>query len=58
MISNNNTIIIGSKNTMVVALGNGAAPGYSKGSVFVIDGLINPTLVVPKGTSVLQEHYQ
>jgi rusticyanin len=62
VISHNNTIIFGSKNTNVLALAMGRdtainltaiqPPSYSKGDVFVIDGLINPTLVIPKGTSV------
>jgi rusticyanin len=62
VISHNNTIIFGSKNTNVVALAMGRdtainltaiqPPRYSKGDVFVIDGLINPTLIIPKCTSV------
>jgi hypothetical protein len=60
VISHNNTIIFGSKNTNVVALAMDrdsaikltAPPIYSKGDVFVIDGLINPTLLILKGTSV------
>ncbi len=62
VISHNNTVIFGSENTKVVALAMGRdratnltamqPPSYSKDDVFVIDGLINPTLVVPKGTFV------
>lgn len=62
VISHNNTIIFSSKNTNVVALAMGRdrainltamqPPSYSKGDVFVIYGLINPTIVIPKGSSV------
>jgi len=62
VISNNNTIIFGSKDAKIVALAmmperavnltGMKPPSYSKGDVFVIYGLINPTLVIPKGTSV------
>ena len=62
VISHNNTIIFGSKNASIVALAMGSddainitgtqPPTYSKGDVFVISGLINPTIVVPKATTV------
>ena len=62
VISHNNTIIFGSKNTNVVALAMGRdrainltatqPPAYSKGDVFVMYGLMNPTIVVQKGTTV------
>ena len=62
MISHNNTIIFSSKNSNVVALAMGREtainltamqpPSYSKGDVFVIYGLINPTIVVAKGTTI------
>lgn len=62
VISNNNTIIFSSKNTTIVALAMGRdtainltaiqPPSYSKGDVFVIYGLINPTMIVTKGTTV------
>lgn len=60
--SHDNTVIFGAKNASIVALtmmSDDAVnitgmhpPSYSKGDVFVISGLINPTLVVPKGTMV------
>ncbi|MGC2681802.1 MAG: plastocyanin/azurin family copper-binding protein [Candidatus Nitrosopolaris sp.] len=60
--SHDNTIIFGAKNASIVALTmmsddavniTGTHPSsYSKGDVFVISGLINPTLVVPKGATV------
>jgi len=60
--SQDNTINFGAKNASIVALSMMSddavnitgthPPNYSKGDVFVISGLINPTLVVPKGTTV------
>jgi rusticyanin len=60
--SHDNTVIFGAKNASIVALtmmSDDAVnitgthpPSYSKGDVFVISGLINPTLVVSKGTIV------
>lgn len=60
--SHNNTITFGSKvvNVVVVSTGSDKAtnltraqpPIYSKGDVFIIYGLINPTLVVQKGVSI------
>ena len=62
VISHNNTIIFSSKDPSIVALAmmperavnltGLMLPSYSKGDVFVIYGLINPTLVIPKGSSV------
>ncbi len=63
VIPSNNTIIFhGSQNIGIVALAimpdrainltGMRPPSYSTGDVFVIDGLINPTLVVPAGASV------
>jgi rusticyanin len=62
VVSHNNTIIFSSKDANIVALAmmperavnltGMLLPSYSKGDVFVIYGLINPTLVIPKGTSV------
>ena len=58
----NNTIVFGSKNVTLVVftMGGGRAanltgrqlPGYAKGDVFVISGLIDPTLVIPSGASL------
>src|SRR5215469_7158532 len=60
--SQDNTINFGAKNASIVAISMMSddavnvtgmqPPRYSKGDVFVISGLINPTLVVPKGTTV------
>jgi rusticyanin len=60
--SNANTVTFDSQAVSIVALAimpDRAAnltgtepPSYSTGDVFVIDGLINPTLVVPAGASV------
>lgn len=63
VIASNNTIILhGSQSIRIVALAvmpdramnltGIQPPSYSTGDVFVIYGLINPTLVVPRGTSV------
>src|SRR5215469_1279115 len=62
VISHNNTIIFSSKDPSIVALAmmyeravnltGLILPSYSKGDVFVIYGLINPTLIIPKGSSV------
>jgi len=62
VISHNNTIIFSSKDPSIVALAmmperavnltGLMLPSYSKGDVFVIYGLINPTLVIPKGSSI------
>jgi len=62
VISHNNTIIFSSKDPSIVALAmmheravnltGLMLPSYSKGDVFVIYGLINLTLVIPKGSSV------
>jgi hypothetical protein len=62
VISHNNTIIFSSKDPSIVALAmmperavnltGLMLPSYSEGDVFVIYGLINPTLVIPKGSSV------
>ena len=62
VISHNNTIIFSSKDPSIVALAmmperavnltGLMLPSNSKGDVFVIYGLINPTLVIPKGSSV------
>jgi len=63
VIPSNNTIIFhGSQNIRIVALAimpdrainltGMKPPGYSTGDVFIIYGLINPTLVVPAGSSV------
>ena len=62
VISHNNTIIFSSKDPSIVALAmmyeravnltGLILPSYSKGDVFVIYGLINPTLVIPKGSSI------
>jgi len=62
VISHNNTIIFSSKDPSIVVLAmmheravnltGLMLPSYSKGDVFVIYGLINPTLVIPKGSSV------
>jgi len=63
VIASNNTIIFrGSQNIGIVALAimpdkaisltGRRPPSYSTGDVFVIDGLINPTLVMPAGASV------
>jgi len=60
--SRNNTITFDAKDVKIVALAmmsdkainltRTQPPNYSKGDVFVISGLINPTLVVPKDASV------
>ena len=60
--SHNNTITFDAKDVKIVALAmmsdkainltRTQPPSYSKGDVFVISGLINPTLVVPKDASV------
>src|SRR5215813_15651811 len=62
VISHNNTIIFSSKDPSIVALAmmheravnltGLMLPSNSKGDVFVTYGLINPTLVIPKGSSV------
>ena len=62
VVSHNNTIIFGSRNINIVALAmmrdtainltGMKPPSYSKGDVFVMYGLINPTLIIPKGASV------
>jgi len=62
VISHNNTIIFSSKDPSIVALAmmperavnltGMMLPIYSKGDVFVIYGLVNPTLIIPKGSSV------
>ncbi|AFZ69818.1 hypothetical protein Calag_0023 [Caldisphaera lagunensis DSM 15908] len=59
---NNNSIVIDNNNINLVVLammGNDAAnmtnstvPSYSHGDVFVIYGLINPTLIVPSGSTI------
>ena len=60
--SHNNTITFDTKDVKIVALAMMSdkainltrmqPPSYSKGDVFVISGLINPTLLVPKDASV------
>lgn len=62
VISNTNTVTLNSQAVSIVALAimpDKAAnltgtepPNYSTGDVFVIDGLVNPTLVIPAGASV------
>jgi rusticyanin len=58
----NNSISFGSKNVSIVVLAmgvdramnltNSTPPAYAKNDTFVIDGLINPTLVLQKGSTV------
>ncbi len=59
---NNNTIVFSDNNINLVVLAmmgndavnmtNSTLPSYSHGDVFVIYGLINPTLIVPSGSTI------
>ncbi len=60
--ANNTVIFAGAQNTTILALSMGGdramnltgrqLPSYASDNVFVIYGLINPTLVVPRGSDV------
>ncbi len=62
LLQANNTIVFNSKSIALVALTMGherasnltgrTPPAYSSGDVFVIYGLINPTIVIPRGASL------
>ena len=62
VVSKNNSIVFESKNVSIVVLAmgvdravnltNSTPPSYAKNDTFVIDGLINPTLVLQKGSTV------
>jgi len=62
LVSSNNTIIFSGSNVKLVVLAtdlegaanltSSAPPSYASDNVFVIYGLINPTLVIPRGTSL------
>jgi rusticyanin len=62
VFSKNDSIVFESKNVSIVVLAmgvdravnltNSTPPAYAKNDTFVIDGLINPTLVLQKGSTV------
>ncbi|QXJ35633.1 plastocyanin/azurin family copper-binding protein [Saccharolobus shibatae] len=62
VFSNNNTLLFTSSNIILVVLGMGherainltgqQPPAYAQHDVFVIYGLINPTLIIPRGATV------
>ena len=62
VVSKNNSIVFESKNVSIVVLAmgvdravnltNSTPPAYAKNDTFVIDGLIDPTLVLQKGSTV------
>ncbi|QXJ29253.1 Rusticyanin [Saccharolobus shibatae B12] len=62
VFSNNNTLLFTSSNIVLVVLGMGherainltgqQPPAYAQHDVFVIYGLINPTLIIPRGATV------